>query len=268
MPDGSGDGNWGTVLGTVFGASSLMAIGSGFGWFLRWWREGRVDQVKMLQNLLANEAQEKRLVEAERDKIRLDFEDRVRSLSSDYESRVARMATENGRLHVDVARLNGELKLVYTTMQLMGKDTPDSLDNVVDIVIVSDQDGKIVDLSPSIAFLTGYTRQELLNKPLVGLVPERFRPTHLEGVRRVIESGRPPDPDDVKCYAILTKDNEEVPVDIHISSRIDRSTGKWRFVSVLKRSFRPPSPRRGSSTTRSAASAGPRRCCTTCAPSD
>lgn len=243
MANGGGDheGNLWTVLGTLFGASTLMALGGGISWMLRWWREGRIDQIRMLQNIISNEQQEKKLVEAERDKIRSDFEEKIRVMCSDYESRVAKMATENGRLHVDITRLNGELKLVYTTMQLMGLDTPDSLDNVVDIVITSDQEGKIIDVAPSIAFLTGYTRSELVGRSLTMLIPERYRDRHTEGLRQVVATGHAPDPSDVKRYAILTKDHEEIPIDIRIASRFDRETRKWRYTSVIKRSFRPMS---------------------------
>ena len=86
-----------------------------------------------------------------------------------------------------------------------------------DAIIVSDREGKIAEVNGQVQKFFGYTREELINRPIESLVPDRFRGTH--PLRRQEYSAHPRTRQmgiGLELYG-RRKDGGEFPVDIMLS---------------------------------------------------
>lgn len=91
------------------------------------------------------------------------------------------------------------------------------LDALPDAIVIVDSDGRIVGLNVQVERLLGYTRDELLGRPVESLMPERFRDRHAAERDRY---GRTPHVRpmgvDLELYA-RHRDGHEIPVEISLA---------------------------------------------------
>jgi PAS domain S-box-containing protein len=108
----------------------------------------------------------------------------------------------------------------------------DLLDRAPDAVVVADRRGRIVLVNAATEALFGYTRRELLGKPVEVLVPEGLRAAH-QGHRAgyVAEPRRRPMGAALRLYG-RRKDGSEVPVEISLSPMPTR--GGLLVTSVIR----------------------------------
>lgn len=80
---------------------------------------------------------------------------------------------------------------VQTVQLAMAGDQPYRLlwEAMSDVVILLDDQGRILSVNPAIDEVFGYDREELLGLPLACLQPESLRRRHMEGFRRYAETG-------------------------------------------------------------------------------
>ena len=115
-----------------------------------------------------------------------------------------------------------DLEAKLTSVVLL---TPDAL-------ILANDEGNIVLWNSSAVTMFGYSEKEALGQPLTVLIPERFRESHLQGFRRVCETGethmigRPTE------FSGLRKDNSEFPIELSLATWQTKST---RFFSAYLR---------------------------------
>lgn len=57
-------------------------------------------------------------------------------------------------------------------------------------ILVIDESSTIVSANDAIEGLLGFRRQDLVGRPLIGLMPQEMRPRHLSGLRAYLDSGR------------------------------------------------------------------------------
>ena len=105
------------------------------------------------------------------------------------------------------------------------------LDHAPDAVFVADVDGRYLDVNVAASELLGYTRDELIGKAIMDLVPAEDLP-RLAAVRRALLAGTV----DVAEWSLLRKDGTRVSVEV--SAKILRD-GRWqafvRDISERKR---------------------------------
>ncbi|HEY3111337.1 MAG TPA: PAS domain S-box protein [Chloroflexota bacterium] len=66
------------------------------------------------------------------------------------------------------------------------------LASAMDCVVTVDHEGRIIDFNPAAETTFGYRRDQVIGQPLADtLIPPEFRPPHLRGFARYIESGGP-----------------------------------------------------------------------------
>jgi PAS domain S-box-containing protein len=111
---------------------------------------------------------------------------------------------ECGQLRADLIRAEGAIKQLQ-------KGIP--LQEMIGIMVANDK-GTILAYSPSLTPILHYIPQEVVGKDVSMFVPERFRPDHQIGLRRVRELGQEPWPEKTIHTFALTKDGHEVPVAI------------------------------------------------------
>ena len=75
-------------------------------------------------------------------------------------------------------------------------------------IVIADITGAIVFCNPAAAELFGYEQDDILGRPLAGLMPERYRTTHVEGTARQRM---------VELHG-LKKDGTEFPIELSLSS--------------------------------------------------
>ncbi len=84
-------------------------------------------------------------------------------------------------------------------------------------MIMMNPDGKIVMMNSTVEKLFSYSRQELINRPLEILIPERFRQRHPELRNSYINDPKPrPMAHEHEIYG-LRKNGQEFPVEIYLS---------------------------------------------------
>ena len=98
------------------------------------------------------------------------------------------------------------------------------LDSAPDAMVIADADGTITELNEQAKNLLGFSRAELIGKPVEMLVPERYAAAHGDHRRDYLDRpvARPMGQSGV--LHCLTKSGEEIPVDISLSA-IDTDEG-------------------------------------------
>lgn len=122
-------------------------------------------------------------------------------------------------------------KLIIDVAQHL--DSRRVLDSLADPIVASDTTNRIIYVNDSIERLLGWTRSELIGKPLTVLMPERFRAVHSAGFERYLATriphliGRP-----VRVPA-LHRDGHEIDVELSISAIVDEHD-QLLFVASLR----------------------------------
>jgi len=124
--------------------------------------------------------------------------------------------------HIHAQDSLADLEAKLTSVVLL---TPDAL------ILANDQ-GNIVFWNSSAVTMFGYSEEEALGQPLTVIMPKRYRESHVQGLRRVCETGetrmigRPTE------LSGLRKDNTEFPIELSLATWQTKST---RFFSAFLR---------------------------------
>jgi PAS domain S-box-containing protein len=111
------------------------------------------------------------------------------------------------------------------TLTSFALSTPDAL------ILANDQ-GNIVSWNSRAVTMFGYSEKEALGRPLTLIMPKRYRESHVQGLRRVCETGetrmigRPAE------LSGLRKDNTEFPIELSLATW---QTNRTRFFSAFLR---------------------------------
>lgn len=103
-----------------------------------------------------------------------------------------------------------------------------------DAIVIADGDSRVVWCNRGAAALFGWAARDAVGRPLTGLMPERYRDAHLQGMARLLAGGearligRGP----VEIEA-LGPEGQEIPVELTLS-RWNTEAGETRFVAVLR----------------------------------
>jgi PAS domain S-box-containing protein len=98
------------------------------------------------------------------------------------------------------------------------------LETALDAVIVMSADGAVLDWNGHAEEVFGWSREEALGRPLAGLIiPESCRAAHWAGLKRLVETGEARLLDRRVELSGLTRDGQEIPVELAISKWEDKS---------------------------------------------
>jgi PAS domain S-box-containing protein len=86
-----------------------------------------------------------------------------------------------------------------------------------DAVISADSTGNIIFWNEGANKLFGYAEEEILGKPLTGLIPERYRDDHLLGLSRYLATGEPHVIGKTRELFGLRRDGSEFPLDLSLA---------------------------------------------------
>ncbi len=103
-----------------------------------------------------------------------------------------------------------------------------------DAIIAADQNGDIISWNRGAELMFGYLESEVSGRPLSILMPERFRPMHDAGIKRVAEGGREAGKLLGKTVEVvgLRKDGREFPLELSLA--MWESAGERFFSGIIR----------------------------------
>lgn len=112
------------------------------------------------------------------------------------------------------------------------------MESAIDAIISGDAEGKIRSWNSAATALFGFTEAEVIARPIEIIIPERFRKSHQEGIRRVSSGGPSHVIGKTVELAAIRKDGTEFPVELSLATWfLDESryyTGIIRDISERK----------------------------------
>ena len=92
------------------------------------------------------------------------------------------------------------------------------MESAIDAIISGDAEGMIRSWNSAAAALFGYTEAEVIGQPIDLIIPERFRKSHQEGIRRVSSGGPSHVIGKTVELAAVRKDGSEFPVELSLAT--------------------------------------------------
>jgi PAS domain S-box-containing protein len=92
------------------------------------------------------------------------------------------------------------------------------MESAIDAIISGDAEGKIRSWNSAATALFGFTEDEVIGQPIELIVPERYRESHQEGIRRVSSGGPSHVIGKTVELAAIRKDGSEFPVELSLAT--------------------------------------------------
>ncbi|MDD4881866.1 MAG: PAS domain S-box protein, partial [Gallionellaceae bacterium] len=106
------------------------------------------------------------------------------------------------------------------------------LDTAVDGILVVDESNCMTYANPAISQLTGYSHEELQNRPITDLMPERFRDRHDTAFKEYLRTGQPRMPWHQLAFVLQHRDGHDIPVEVSIG--LHHGAGRHQFIGILR----------------------------------
>ncbi|MFQ5688120.1 MAG: response regulator, partial [Candidatus Scalindua sp.] len=107
------------------------------------------------------------------------------------------------------------------------------LETAQDTIISIDVDG-IVNVWNNMAEKTfGYSKSEIIGRPVTTIIPERYKTLHLEGIKRFIKSGVGNVMGKTIGVSGITKEGIEIPVEMSLSFQKSEE-GRYSFTAIIR----------------------------------
>ncbi|MFQ6044855.1 MAG: PAS domain S-box protein [Gemmatimonadales bacterium] len=141
----------------------------------------------------------------------IDFEHRFRAKDGSYRAlRWNAVPVPSQRLVCGGAEDTTELRAVREEATGLFESAPDAL-------IIVDQKGRITKLNAQAERLFGYSRDELMHRPIEILIPQRLRSAHRQHRARYLTDARPRPMGQEFTLSTRRSDGSEVPVEVSLS---------------------------------------------------
>jgi PAS domain S-box-containing protein len=92
------------------------------------------------------------------------------------------------------------------------------MESAIDAIISGDSEGRIRSWNSAATALFGHTEAEVIGQPIDLIIPERYRESHQEGIRRVSSGGPSHVIGQTVELAALRKDGSEFPVELSLAT--------------------------------------------------
>ena len=99
--------------------------------------------------------------------------------------------------------------------------------------IVCDENDKITIWNKSAEKIFGFSKNEIIGKPVSTIIPERYIEKHQQGVKRFLESGKTGIMDKIVEFSGKTKDGIEFPIEMSLSYQKARD-GHYSFTAIIR----------------------------------
>lgn len=186
------------------------AIGGGVVWLYNHRKEDRKDALDEWKAITHN-TQEK--VEAQQ--VKIDKQDEI---NIELRFAIAKCEAEKATQAVAYAHLEGDFRLLTSTVQRLQIKTGDILPPLSSVNIIADMDGVILNVDGAVGPLFNYRPQELIRKNVELLVPDRFKAQHKAAIEKArLNMGSGPWTERIlPTYALKSDYATEVPVTVKL----------------------------------------------------
>jgi PAS domain S-box-containing protein len=153
-----------------------------------------------------------------------------------YDADIRRMANRISKLQVDNQALRSELSLTRVAEAATRTGLNPFFAHpglFASTVIIANARGRILDATAGAAILFHWSPEELIGRNIEVLIPERYRPAHQAGMAGLVHTGELTQQGHTLALAGLTRDGDEVPVDIYLESWT--AQGEKRCGAVIRR---------------------------------
>ncbi|MGR3294446.1 MAG: PAS domain S-box protein [Candidatus Scalindua sp.] len=99
--------------------------------------------------------------------------------------------------------------------------------------IVCDENGKITIWNKSAEKIFGFSKSEIIGKPVSTIIPERYIEKHQKGVDRFLESDKTGIMDKIVEFSGMKKDGVEFPLEMSLSYQKTRD-GHYAFTAIIR----------------------------------
>jgi diguanylate cyclase (GGDEF)-like protein/PAS domain S-box-containing protein len=123
--------------------------------------------------------------------------------------------------------------LIVIALRQATRESRSILETSQEAFISIDEDGLVREWNPQAERLFGWTREEIVGRPVVQtIIPRRHRDAHLRAVTRFLATGELPMAARRLEVEGLRRDGSEVPIELSISAL--REGGEWRFHAFVR----------------------------------
>jgi PAS domain S-box-containing protein len=156
--------------------------------------------------------------------------DRLSQQIAAMQSQIATLIKENSRWQVENEYLRGELRVRDGVIKQLRMGGPNIQS---DAIVVTCDRGYITQVNSAAALLFHYAEDDLIGKPANILIPDRLRAQSDADLQAIVKSGKPPDPTKVIQTYGLTREADEFPIDVQVTSW--QSGGRWYYGAAIRR---------------------------------
>lgn len=154
-----------------------------------------------------------------------------------HSTRLFALSEAHARCEREAAEQRGEIRLMQATIIRLQAATGDQLPempNAMPCLIIAGADGVIREASPAIAPVLHWLPRDVRGKSIEVLIPERLRQAHRDGLERFRDTNQPPWPDRSIVTHALSKEGDEIPVTITLSS-FPAGPTDWLLSATVRR---------------------------------
>lgn len=101
-----------------------------------------------------------------------------------------------------------------------------------DAIVSVNEKMQVIQWNRAASDLFGYSKELMMGKPVDILIPEKFRPQHLEGFKRFLAKGDARLVGKTAEFECLRKDGTTRPIELSLSA--DNNDGPWTFTAIIR----------------------------------
>lgn len=154
-------------------------------------------------------------------------------------SEMDRQREEHTHCRIENEQLRGDIRLLQANMnQLRVTQLGMQATSWVDALVITDDQGKIVEWNQAATLLFHYTRDEAVGQLTDIIVPKRFREAQRRGLEQLRGANRAPT-ERLLSLTGQTKEGAEVPVELSLTGWT--SGDRWFYGATIRRRYEPES---------------------------
>jgi PAS domain S-box-containing protein len=180
------------------------------------------------------ERYESQMVESREEVLSLRAE--LRKQAADHEVAYRELHKKHVQCQIEAEGLRGRIDLLQAQVdQLRAGVNPvlNSPELWALACVMVDEAGTIRRANPYVTSLLHWEEEELIGRPVLKIIPPRFRAAHQAAFRAAVAEGRRPDRTRSFPLWALQKGGEEIPVTIWLDGW--RDDGRWKFSAMMTR---------------------------------
>lgn len=146
---------------------------------------------------------------------------------------IRELSVSLNRMMRNITKSNMENKQLFLQVK-RGKDYSENLlETARDAIISIDTDGMVNVWNHMAEKTFGYSKSEIIGRPIITIIPERYKTLHLEGIKRFIKTGVANVIGKSIGVSGITKEGVEIPIEVSLSFQKSEE-GQISFTAIIR----------------------------------